>query len=497
VRPERAACSLSLALLALAVPARAELPANGDSIRTHDYTIDLSQTAVLAGTRVTGLSGAFVALGEGVDGIAQNPGAVALRVPWSRDHIDYDLGLGLTFSSSLARSDVFNSGRRTVLSPHGVESLAFLNLAANLQVGRWGFGLSTDLQEYSLDRSSTPSETQQQDRLVARFAVTHATIGYAFHEQEVLVGLGARWNALNVLNANAPAGAQENLFEAIGSGFEAGVLLRPNDTQYRAGVCVRSAVRSNASPSSRVRVVYPGDPENELFLPDHVMLPWELNAGFAVQFGPRPFNPRWLDASLELEPVRRYLEWRERERLRRHAQALDRAERAGFDLEAAMRAVDAELRTEAAIDALHLARAERELDQRLRRRYQGMDRFNVLVSASFDILGPVSDGVGVESFLERKVQRSGKSVSISPRLGVETEAIPHWLRLRAGSYIEPTRFDNNPRGSRTHWTVGLDQRLFPWEVFGLWAEGSIWRVSGSLDVAREYFSWGVAIGMWH
>jgi len=162
-----------------------------------------------------------------------------------------------------------------------------------------------------------------------------------------------------------------------------------------------------------------------------------------------------------------------------------------------MRAADAELRTEAALDALHLARAERELALRLRRRYEGMDRFQVLISASIDVLGPVTRGVGVESFLERKVQRSGKDVSVSPRLGIETEAVPNWMRLRAGTYIEPTRFDDNPHGSRAHWTLGIDQRLFPWEVFGLWREGSIWRVSGSLDVGREYFSWGVAIGMWH
>jgi hypothetical protein len=485
------------ALLASASPARAELPESGASIRTHDYTIDLSQTPVLAGTRVTGLSGAFVAIGEGIDGIAQNPGAVALRAPYSTDHIDYELGVGVTFSSSLAKSDVFNSGRRTVLSPQGVESLAFLNLAANLQVGRWGFGLSTDLQEYSLDRSTNADPTQQRDRLLARFAVTHATIGYAFHEQELLIGIGSRWSALNVVNANAPAGSEENLFEAIGSGFEAGVLLRPNDAQYRAGVCLRSSVQSNASPSSRVRVVYAGDPENELFLPDHVKLPWELNAGFAVQFGPRPFNPRWLDVRQELEPVRRYLAWRERERLRRHADALESAQRAGLDLDAAVKAVDAELRTEAALDALHLARAERELGLRLRRRYEGMDRFQVLISGSIDVLGPVTQAVGVESFLERKVQRSGKDISVSPRLGIETEAVPNWMRLRAGTYLEPTRFDDNPHGSRMHYTIGFDQRLFPWEVFGLWREGSIWRVSGSLDVGREYFSWGVAIGMWH
>lgn len=488
--------ALAVALLLAALPANAQLPPNGEAIRTHDYTIDLAQTPVLAGSRVTGLAGAYVAIGEGVDGIAQNPGAVALRTPWSRDHIDYDLGFGFTTSSIFTRSDVFNSGNRGVFSQRGDESLVFLNLAGNLQIGRWGFGLSSDIQEYSLERTANANSTQR-DRLVARFAVTHVTIGYALHRSEILVGLGARWSALNVLNANAPPGAEENLFGALGSGVEAGVLLRPNDAPYRVGVCLRSPVRSNASPTSSLRVAYAGDPDNELYLPDSVTLPWELNVGFALQLGPRPFNPRWLDPAKELEPVARYVEWRarERERRRRHFAAVARTER--HDPDSAIAAFDAELQTEAALDALFLERAQRELDRRLRERYSNFQRFHVLLSGSVDILGRVDQAVGIESFLERKVQRSGATPSYSPRLGVETEAIPNWLRVRAGSYIEPTRFPDNPRGDRTHFTFGFDQRVLPWEVFGLWAEGSIWKLSGSLDVADAYFSWGIAIGMWH
>jgi hypothetical protein len=109
----------------------------------------------------------------------------------------------------------------------------------------------------------------------------------------------------------------------------------------------------------------------------------------------------------------------------------------------------------------------------------------------------VKDALGVESFIERTVQRSGHEASWSPRVGVETEAIPNWTRLRAGTYLEPSRFETNPRGARAHGTLGFEQRLFPWEVFGLLPEGSIFRVSGCIDVAQAYFTWGIAIGMWH
>jgi len=103
----------------------------------------------------------------------------------------------------------------------------------------------------------------------------------------------------------------------------------------------------------------------------------------------------------------------------------------------------------------------------------------------------------VASFIDRRVQRSGRRASYSPRLGIETEPIAHWLRVRAGSYLEPSRFDDNPHGSRLHGTFGFDQRVLSWDLFGLFPEGSTFRASGSLDVARDYFGWGIALGLWH
>ncbi len=54
------------------------------------------------------LAGAFVAIGEGVEGNTQNPAAPAVRVPWSNAHFDYDLGFGVTFPATLKNSDFFN-----------------------------------------------------------------------------------------------------------------------------------------------------------------------------------------------------------------------------------------------------------------------------------------------------------------------------------------------------------------------------------------------------
>jgi hypothetical protein len=487
-----ASIALGIGLALFAPHLRAQLPPAGGHIQTHDYSIDLSQTPVLAGTRVTGLSGAYVAVAEGIDGVAQNPGAIALRTPWSTDHFDFDIGLGVTFSSALARSDVFNSGRRTLAAPTGEEALTFFNIAATFQIGRWGFGFSSDFQSYSLDRSKS-ARMSGSEQLLARFAITHSTLGYGFADNQWLIGVGIRGSALDVVNT--VTAEERSLFSAAGLGLEAGLLLRPKDAPFRIGVCARSPVTASASPSS-VRLVYEGDAEKELYLPDTVALPWELNAGAAFELGKRPLNPRLLDATQEFLPLRRYYEWRERERVRARREARQEAARAGRDPDAAEAALGAELDTQAALDGLWLEREQKELERRLRERARGMPRSHLLLSFSLDVLGPLGKAVGVESFLERTVQRSGRRASFSPRVGLETEAVQGWTRLRVGSYLEPSRFDES-NGARAHFTVGFDQRLFRWEVFGLWTEGSTWMLSASLDVAREYVSSGLGIGMWH
>ena len=492
----RARFALGVLPLLFAARAQAQLPANGQRISNNDYTIDLAQTPVLSSTRVTGLAGAYVAIGEGTDGSAQNPAGVAFRDPYSVAHFDYDVALGLTFSSALARSDVFNSGRRTVLSRRGEESLAFLNVAGNMQLGRRGFGVSVDLQDYSLERAQTRSDAEQ-ERLRAQFVVFHTMGGYGFQDGQLLLGLGVRLALLQVVSEQRLSGNEQTLFDTAGVGLEGGVLYKPNGARFRLGASLRTQVTSRASDANQTRVLFSDDPLDELYLPDRVTLPWEVHAGAAVQLGPRPFNPRWIDPREELSPTKRELKHNERERAKRRAQAV--ADTSGTPAERAARleALDAELASEQLLDDLRLARLQRELNELLLRRYYDMRRFHLLMTASLDVLGPVSQAVGVESFLERKVQRSGTEASFSPRFALETEAIPNWMRVRGGFYVEPTRFADNPHGSRWHWTFGMDQRLLPWEVFGLSPSPSIWRLRGFVDVSRQYFSWGLALGIWH
>jgi len=470
---------------------------DGSTIVTNQYSVDLTQGPVLASVRVTGLAGAYVAIAEGVDGNAHNPAAPAVRLPYSYDYFDYDLGFGVTFPSSIEGSDFFNSGTRTNLPRSEQSGFVFLDIAATLQFGPLGLGFTTGLQQYSLDRSADP--TQQQDTLSAQFGIGHLIAAHAFEDHQLMLGVGTRTTALSVVKLNATASeAPEEVVTMTSAGFEVGALWRPNEQPFRIGAAFHSSMTPDAKPEGAARVQYAGTGD-ELYLPNDVTLPWDVNMGVAIQLGPRPFNPRWVDPDELLTRVKRFLRWREQERQRMRRQVVAKARAKGTDATAALAAADAELELEAVLDEEHLKRAEQNVRSRLKLRYEQMSRFYVLVSSALLMTGEAEDAVGLEGFLNRTVMRSGERIGLSPRLGIETEVVPYWVKLRVGSYVEPTRFNPaiNSDPWRIHGTLGFDVKLFEWTVFGVFEEGTQWRVSGALDVAARYLGWSLSAGIWH
>lgn len=494
---QAARCLLALAFASRA--AHATLPAEGESILTNDYSIDVYQGPVLSANRVIGLGGAFVAIADGTEGQAINPAATAARTPYSYGHFDYDAAVGITFPSGIKNTDFWNSGNRTELPKTEGLNFLFLNLALQLQFGRWGFGLSTDFQQYSLRRGVDPTAGAEKDQLLGRIAIGHLQIAHSFLKGQLLLGMGLRTTGLSVTKQESGSflGSQE-LFSTVGTGFETGFIWRPTDWQIRVGGAYRAGFNTRASPESTF-VLYEDDLANRLYLPSRVTLPWDANVGFAAQLGPRPLNPRWIDPSSVLEPIRRYLEWRahERERRLRDAEVALSPFETERERRRRLRKLRAELRAEEDLDDAEQARVEKDLVRRLRARYHAQARFFVLVTTSLMISGTVDNAVGIESMLDRTVQRSGERLSVSPHLGVETELWPNWLKVRGGLYVEPSRFESNQKGSRLHATFGLDQKVFGWDVFGAWPPDAEWRVGGSIDASRSYLSWGISIGMWH
>jgi hypothetical protein len=234
-------------------------------------------------------------------------------------------------------------------------------------------------------------------------------------------------------------------------------------------------------------------------LPDRIVQPWELELGVAYQLGPRPLNPGWVDPNDEHQELIRAVRQNriERQAAQRgeiaelpDATPLDRAARAARIAqisreEAAMRAAE---------DA-QLADAERLLRDERKARYLNWPRQHVLLLASLLVTGASSGAVSLEGFIEQQRELVGRTVSLSPRFAVESEAIPSLLKTRAGIYVEPTRFTDAV--SREHFTVGLDVRLFAWVVFGIFPPDHEWRLSSFVDLAERYQNFGFGVGTWH
>ncbi len=114
-------------------------------------------------------------------------------------------------------------------------------------------------------------------------------------------------------------------------------------------------------------------------------------------------------------------------------------------------------------------------------------RSYLVVAGDIVVIGSTSDAVGRGGWLNGQAQPAGRRAGISPRLGVESEFLENLMRARAGTYWEPSRFAATD--GRLHATAGFDVRLFKliWE----------WRVTGSVDLARDYHNFGISLGFWH
>ena len=123
---------------------------NGQKITTSQYGIDLFQGPIYAGSRVTSMGGAYVAVAWDVDGMLQNPAAPAVRPFFSVTDFDYWLGFGLTFPGSFQDMDFYNSGTKSEDSTSSVKSFVVATPSAMVQFGAFGFGASLELQNYQL-----------------------------------------------------------------------------------------------------------------------------------------------------------------------------------------------------------------------------------------------------------------------------------------------------------------------------------------------------------
>lgn len=114
-----------------------------------------------------------------------------------------------------------------------------------------------------------------------------------------------------------------------------------------------------------------------------------------------------------------------------------------------------------------------------------------LVASDLLFTGTSDNAVGVESVLAQKIQPIGTHTTTSFRIGSEIETLPGQLRVRLGSYYEPSNFDGV--SGRTHLTGGIETRLFHTSYLGEYD----WGLTFTADFARDYTGIFIALGFWY
>jgi hypothetical protein len=216
-----------------------------------------------------------------------------------------------------------------------------------------------------------------------------------------------------------------------GIGYTAGVIVKPKREQFRVGAAIEQPINAEV-------------PSDDGTTKTMVHIPWTARFGFAYQFGRRQLNPKFVTVS---------------ERARRNTKG----------------------KTPTRDD-------EKKAQQQLFDEYQQDQTWYLLVSSELALTQGSGDvALGGGAALNRTL--------VSPRLGIETEAIPRQLRVRAGSYLELATTEEGH--SRVHGTGGVDIKLFKWSVFGLLDPFNYWRLSLAADGARSYLNTSFSIGLWH
>jgi hypothetical protein len=455
-------------------------------VHLNECKIDLYQGPVLAPARATALGGAFGAYAEGVDAIAANTAAVAVRVPYSFEWFDHDLTLGISFPAAFRNTDFDNDGSVGFT----YENFLFYSLGAELQFGPWGIGVLGDFQRYDLSpRNSSGLEVAE------TLGKLRTVIGRSFFGGQLAVGTGLRIVTFSI--DSSQNGVATTDLQMNGFAPEAGVQVRPDYLPWRLGATIRAPVEGRISASTNSPAMLP------FIRPSGVVLPWELEVGAAIQLGPRPLNPQWINPDKE--------EASDRNRLVAERAARKAAQ--DFELEAICDPAERMARAE---ELRHQEKfVQREEDRRFaetkkrlrderKARYLNWPRERITVFIELLVTGRSDNAIGLETYFSAQaavmqgappidLRRSGDGVSYSPRLGFEGEPVTNWLQTRFGTYIEPSRFGGL---ARQHFTFGFDVKLFPFSGFGLFGD-QVWRIGGVADLAPRYQSFGISLGAWH
>lgn len=475
--------AMVVGLVSLAPPAAAQ------ALKDNRYSVDIFQGPVLAPSDVIGIAGAYAGYAEGIAGMVANAAAPAVREPYNVSWLSWDVSPSISIPFNLfgQRDDFDNSGA----GDHAYTDFIYGTLGALIQAGPFGLGINAEIQRYAV--APLTAGARPTDVILGKY---HALAAFRLLGDQLMIGGGVRVATLSLSPHD-----QETSLTMIGAAPEFGVLVRPDWQSFRVGATVRLPVHGGELiGESRSRP----DGVKEaagLVLPRDVVLPWEIELGAAVQVGPRPINPAWIDPHQQEASLRASFLIKRQERIGRRAAELA-VIAAPVAREARRAEMEAEERVIAAREKADEDRIARSLENDRRARAQNWPREHLLLTVELLMTGPVGDGVSLARFLGQNraagdtsvVGTSGAKVSFSPRFGVETEPLPGRMHTRAGSYYEPSRLGD--RVGRQHFTFGADFRLFTTTLWGLTAP-TTYKAQTYADFSPRYQSVSVGLGVWH
>ena len=395
-----------------------------------------------------------------------------------------DVDFGISFPGAFTTMDYDNHGPR---QPDQVNDFLHAEFGVQVQAGDFGASATGELLRYTVRNHGGLDVTAGRYHLLAAYGLAGG---------QVVIGTGLRAVTMQL----SQGGGITDAFNPIGASLtmsgiapEIGAVVKVNNLPFRLGVTVRAPVSGTnlghgASTTDGQGVVRSGG----VIVPSSITLPWELETGFAIQVGPRPLNPEWINPDVQQARVRDDILAARERRAAEHATALaetvlSRRSERRVELarqEAAIREIEDE----------RLASDETRLRAQRKARYENWPRERILILASVLITGASANAIALEDFFDQRHERYGDVATWSPRVGIEAEPVPNYLKGRVGSYLEPSRFDGV--APRQHFTTGFDVKLFRWEGFGLFP-GQVWRISGVADLAPRYTDWGLSLGAWH
>lgn len=431
----------------------AAIPLGARAQLNNHYNIDLFTSPVLGPQRIVGMGGAHVAIATGIDGSPYNPAGYAERAEKEIDFFAFDITGGIWFSGLFRRND-FNNNGKTGLSARDAYQVT---LGLRLQFAQFGVGSSAIARIYTLkDQGGGSSDLS--------LLTVRSGAGYAFLDGGLVVGGSVVLTGFELAKSGRNGAT---LADFRGVGGEVGALFRPKHKRYRAGVTFRTPIESRVRTDGSVRGDDGLNRVQGLVLPSGVHVPWEADFGFAYQFGERRTN----------------VPWRNTRKLRRtlRQQIVSGSYQPPPDYgEAPYPPLPADVEEAVDVAVENYREGERRLRRHQPRRY-------VLLAVDFLVYGKTPQGQSISAFLTQTPEASGRRMAYGLRVGAESEVWQDRMKVRLGTYLEPSRV--NRKFYRPHGTLGVEARLFD---FWHWSS----RMTATVDLAPRYFNWGIAVGLW-